>query len=394
MQASRYAHHLLVSGLSMALLASCSTLVPSPRASQPSLLSTTVASTVFPLPTAVASASATSPLPSITAVASASATSPIPSPSPSNRASAALIPYVHFDDLGFPVAVSPDGRYLAVYGRTDAAVELVEILTDKVVWSFPIPDEDLANSGGLVGENAIAFSPDGKQLAFGGNERIIYLLDAHTGKLLKKQGHSDRIATLAFVQGDRKIIVGSCSDQTGRGLTVWDSAADTVTHWPTIICGGEMLVFPDKPLLITPDLTPINYDTGITTTSVLPGQDGVHIALSPDGHLLAAVVLDVSQGWSTPTGKFELWDFASNAQVAWPALEGFQTDIIAMTWSSRDILATLSSKGMVSAWDMETRQKVGSAQLAGARYIAFSPDGSLLIAGHGATAQIWEMPGR
>lgn len=307
-----------------------------------------------------------------------------------------LVPYRQFANLGYPVALSPSGEYIATYtvGRYEVEVALFEVVTGKTIWEWPIPEEDMANSGGLVGENALVFSPDGKELAVGGNEGLIYLLDAATGTLLKKQRHTYRIVWLAFAAAGQRIIAGSCSDTTGKGLTVWNLEDNSAVHWPVRVCGDKMAILPDKPLLLTTDLISINYETGITDTVRIPDRDVVEMALSPDGRILAAYSSDRSNGWKNSVVKLELWDLATDTRISWPAWKDDQTGLLDLAWSTSNVLAVLSDDGTVAAWDMRSQAMIGVAHVNGAEYVLFSPDGSLLAAGRpdrNGPVQIWNL---
>jgi len=65
-------------------------------------------------------------------------------------------------------ACSPDGRLLAVAEGESTLIRLIEIESGEVRAQF---------KGHRDGVNDLAFSPDGKTLASGGNDNVIYLWD-------------------------------------------------------------------------------------------------------------------------------------------------------------------------------------------------------------------------
>jgi hypothetical protein len=112
---------------------------------------------------------------------------------------------------GYAAAVSPDGRLIA-YGSYWHYLAIHEVLTGKTVRVIDklVPD----------GAGTLAFSPDGRTLAWSGwQQPAIHLLELATGKERHRfEGHKRRVTSLAFSVDGRTLISGS-EDTTAL---VWD----------------------------------------------------------------------------------------------------------------------------------------------------------------------------
>jgi WD40 repeat protein/serine/threonine protein kinase len=169
----------------------------------------------------------------------------------------------------FAVAFSPDGRYL-VAGRGNGALQVWDAGTGKLVGMLGTHDQDirgvvfsrvgghLATSSGdgkvklwdvtrldkeyLDGKPAprhtldalvpgpslnMAFSPDGKRLATGGEKNLIKIWDVQTGNVLQRlPGHRGDVYAVAFSRDGRWIASGS-EDST---VKVWDGRSGELIH--------------------------------------------------------------------------------------------------------------------------------------------------------------------
>jgi WD40 repeat protein len=232
------------------------------------------------------------------------------------------------------VALSPDGRHAAIGGET---VELWDLRSGTRVRSL---------AGYKVQE--LAFSADGKRLAFGGEEGAGYYdLPAGTRVAVPSSVREPYNWSVAITPDGRLLAFG------GERLTVWDTT--------------NRREVPMSPF----------------------GRGSVRaVAISPDGATLAAGADD---------GTVQTWSLATRAPTGAPM--PFGEEIWALTFSpDGKTLGVGGDDGKLQLWNVATRQPV-AAPIAGMssriRSIAFSPDGSVMaVVGFGRAALLYDVATR
>ncbi|HTU93815.1 MAG TPA: WD40 repeat domain-containing protein [Gemmataceae bacterium] len=240
--------------------------------------------------------------------------------------------------LLYACAYSPDGKTLAAATGGDHDIYLFDPAAGKLIRKLP-------HLIGHVAEmTCIAYSPDGRTLASGGDDGVLILRDAATGKMLRQlKAPKGSIHSLVFSR-DGGSLFSSGGDSPIR---VWDAAA-----------GKEKPPFAGS-------------------------KDGADcLVLSPDGRTIASNGGGNVQLWDTATGK--LIRRLTTQKRADDAIESlaFSPDGKLLAAGSQDCTIELldPSTGKVERRLPEDSMQI-KAPLSWVHSLAFSPDGKTLAAG-------------
>jgi WD40 repeat protein len=187
--------------------------------------------------------------------------------------------------------------------------------------------------------NSIAFRPDGKILASGGDDKSIVLWDVLTGQRIGEpmRGHDGAVWSLAF-SPDGKMLASASEDET---ILLWDVTTRQ----------------------------PIGQPLREHSFSVLS------VAFSPDGNLLASGGAD---------DTIILWNLETRQPVGEP-LSRHTSDVLSVTFSPDGrILASAGEDNTVILWEVETGQAIGqplSNHTDSIWSVAIRPDGKKLASG-------------
>ncbi|MCP4257807.1 MAG: WD40 repeat domain-containing protein, partial [Planctomycetes bacterium] len=235
--------------------------------------------------------------------------------------------------------------------------------------------------------DGVAYSPDGKLIATGSDDKTVRIWNAATGDLLQELlGHSNDVCRIAFSPDGNRIVSGSM-DGTAR---IWDVKAGKELHqlkdgskdriWGVAwsLDGSHVATGHSRNIRIW------NTETGSSPAQLVGHSDSVwDVVFSPDGSRLLSVSSDrTARIWDVNTGTMQL-QFNEHDNAVYGA-----------SWSSDGkLVATGSADNTVRIWEADTGNQCFSFLHEATVYgVAFSPNGKWLSTGcEDNSARIWDV---
>jgi len=295
--------------------------------------------------------------------------------------------------LGGRLDWSPAGVFVAEGPEGTGLVDIRDADTGERVLSFTGHDGDVTD---------VAFSRDGSKLATTGEDGLLKVWEPSTGELLASLAGEGIVAGPSF-SADGSMVAAAWSGQK-PAVRVLDLRADRVVWKRDLPDAADTALSPEGDRIA---VTAIDRETAVFDLAtdeqefglkgsypdnrVIPGQ----VAWSPDGRYIAT-----TRGNGDPARIYE-------ARTGRPlsVLSDDSRYDMSLAWSPRspshgwDRLAIGGSKGTAYVWDVRGRQvklveSLSAPELdVGVTGVAFSPDGSRVMAGDMAISAVkmWDL---
>ncbi|BAZ80247.1 serine/threonine protein kinase with WD-40 repeats [Sphaerospermopsis kisseleviana NIES-73] len=275
------------------------------------------------------------------------------------------------------VAYSPDGKTLASGG--DKTIKLWAVKTGNLLQTF-------TGHSNLV--TSVAYSPDGQTLASASNDNTIKLWAVKTGNLLHTfTGHSYWVGSVAY-SPDGQTLASASNDNT---IKLWAVKTGNLLHTFTghSYWVGSVAYSPDGQTLASAsnDNTIKLWDvkTGNLLHTFVGHSNSVwSVAYSPDGQTLASGSRDNTiKLWEVKTGNL-LQIFTGHFH--WVTSVAYSPD--------GQTLASASNDTTIKLWEVKTGNllQIFTGHSHWVTSVAYSPDGQTLASGSGdKTIKIWRL---
>ena len=239
------------------------------------------------------------------------------------------------------VAFSPDGRWVLT-GSEDKTARLWDVASGKELQRF------VGHSGDV---KSVAFAPDGQTVLTGGSDNTARIWNVQTGKEVQRFT-TQFVTAVAFSPDGRKALTGS-DDKIAR---LWDVAT-----------GKEVERFTGHGALIS------------------------SVAFSSDGRKILTGSEDTEHEGAEADNTARLWDVATGKELQRFTGHTSWVTSVALSADGRTVL-TGSADKTARMWDAETGKVLEQflGHRTGVSSVAFSPDGRTVMTGGDITARLWD----
>ncbi|MCA2850257.1 MAG: hypothetical protein IM455_06195 [Microcystis sp. M076S1] len=282
------------------------------------------------------------------------------------------------DNSVLSVNFSPDGKTL-VSGSDDKTIKLWNVETGKEIRTLYGHDNSVTS---------VNFSPDGKTLVSGSDDNTIKLWNVETGQEIRTlYGHDSYVSSVNFSPDGKTLVSGSYDKtiklwdvETGqeiRTLYGHDSYVWSVNFSPdgkTLVSGSN-----DKTIKLW------NVETGQEIRTLKGHDSSVYsVNFSPDGKTLVSGSYDKT---------IKLWDVETGQEIR--TLYGHDSYVWSVNFSpDGKTLVSGSDDKTIKLWNVETGQEIRTLKGHDSSVwsVNFSPDGKTLVSGSwDKTIKLWNV---
>ncbi|EJF58651.1 hypothetical protein DICSQDRAFT_23971, partial [Dichomitus squalens LYAD-421 SS1] len=283
-------------------------------------------------------------------------------------------------DIVRSVAYSPDGRSI-VSGSDDRTVRVWDAETGEAIHELSCGDWVLG----------VAFSPDGHHIAAVLNDSTVWIWDSTTGEAVCEplRGHEDAVWCVAYSPDGRLIASG---DGDGR-ICIWFTETHGMVNQPILAHSSDVHC-----VAFSPTSQYIASGSDDDTVQVWDAVEGRAVGKPFEGHTNRVTsVLFSLDGLRIVSGSWDstirIWDFETHQ-----TLKTISHDLLDDVWSlalspdGRRIISG-SENGSVLIWDVKTHGIVAGPFVGHSSYVravSFSPDGRHVVScSDDMTIRIW-----
>jgi WD40 repeat protein len=285
----------------------------------------------------------------------------------------------------YRMVVTPDGKKIVGLGDH---LRVYDLQSGKELWK--------ANTS--IWSWGLSTSADSKKILASGNDRVVRLYDAESGKVLQSFTKHTGEMWVAVLSPDGKVAVTGGMD---KELHVWDAESGKllrsfvdVEDWPR--CAAFA---PDGKTIAVGHFSG-TYLKGDGVVRVWDVQTG-KLLRSAKGHEAALTTISFSpDGKTLVSSSFDktvrLWDFATLKQKKKLTVSDQGCDGVVFAPNGKRLVTTgWGTDHAVRVWDVETGKLVHryDGHTSGVINVAVTPDGKHFVsAGADKTVRLWPMP--